>query len=98
MAVPLRERQEGDRRAHARGGRRVTDQPSSVVKAPCCPLCGEIAKEVGESDGGWWLVCDGCDHLWNERDRCRSRPIHHVPFPTTYKVRYHRSMACIHER
>jgi hypothetical protein len=68
--IPLsRERRHGQRRADARGGRRATDRAGSSITAQSCPFCGSVANEVGESDGGWWFVCESCDHLWNERER-----------------------------
>jgi hypothetical protein len=70
--IPLsRERRQGERRAHARGGRRATDRAGSSITAQSCPSCSSVANEVGEADGGWWFVCEGCDHLWNERERAR---------------------------
>lgn len=78
--IPLsRERRQGERRADARGGRRATDRAGSCVTAQSCPSCGGIASEVGEADGGWWFVCEGCDHFWNERERLVSdRPGAHA--------------------
>ena len=68
--VPLsQERRQNNRRADARGGRRATDTPALSIDAIACPSCGEAANEVGESDGGWWFVCNSCDRLWNERKR-----------------------------
>ena len=68
--IPLsRERRHGERRADARGGRRATDRARSSVTAQSCPSCGNVASEVGEAEGGWWFVCESCDHLWNERER-----------------------------
>jgi hypothetical protein len=23
--------------------------------------------QAGESDGGWWFVCDACDNIWDQR-------------------------------
>jgi hypothetical protein len=69
MIPRSRERRHGDRRAHARGGRRATDGLAVSTAAPECPSCGGAANEVGESDGGWWFVCASCDQLWNERER-----------------------------
>ena len=67
--IPLsRERRHGERRAGARGGRRVTDWVRPSVTAQSCPSCGSVASEVGEAEGGWWFVCQTCDHLWNERE------------------------------
>jgi hypothetical protein len=66
-----REWRRTDRRAHARGGRRLTDGDASAQRQPSCPSCNVegAAREVGEADGGWWFVCGHCDHLWNERER-----------------------------
>ena len=71
--IPLsRERRHGERRAQARGGRRVTDWVRPSVTAQSCPSCGSVASEVGEAEGGWWFVCQTCDRLWNERERLES--------------------------
>ena len=69
MIPRSRERRHGDRRAHARGGRRATDGLAVSAAATECPSCGGAANEVGESDGGWWFVCANCDLLWNQRER-----------------------------
>jgi hypothetical protein len=77
----VQERRQRDRRAHSRGGRRVTDRVASAHREPSCPACNAegVASEVGEADGGWWFVCGGCDHLWNERERVVSdRPAAHA--------------------
>ena len=67
--IPLwRERQHGDRRAHARGGRGGTDAPGLAATVPSCPACAGASSEVGEFDGGWWFICTECDLLWNERE------------------------------
>jgi len=58
------------RRTHGRGGRRSTDADRRSTDLPACPKCGVAgATEAGSADGGWWFVCAGCDHLWNERAR-----------------------------
>jgi hypothetical protein len=69
MGQVSQERRRADRRTDARGGRRVTDRAASPITAQFCPVCGGIANDVGESEGGWWFVCLDCDHLWNERER-----------------------------
>jgi len=74
MSCRSQERRQRDRRAHARGGRRLTDRVASAQRQPSCPSCNVdgVSSEVGEADGGWWFVCGSCDHLWNERE-CRYR-------------------------
>ena len=69
-----------DRRTSARrtirgGGRRATDAPAAGVALPDCPMCQRpgIAMLAGEAEGGWWFVCLGCDHLWDQRRRACSR-------------------------
>jgi uncharacterized Zn ribbon protein len=76
MIADFQERRQRDRRAHSRGGRRVTDRAAHAHSQLSCPSCKaeEMANEVSEADGGWWFVCDTCDHLWNERERRRQRP------------------------
>jgi len=69
MIPRSRERRRGERRAKARGGRRVTDGVGACVTALSCPSCGSVASEVGEAEGGWWFVCQTCDRLWNARER-----------------------------
>ena len=73
MIPDLQERRHPDRRALARGGRRLKDRAASAHRQPSCPACNAegAASEVGEADGGWWFVCGHCDHLWNERERVR---------------------------
>ena len=69
MISLFREWRHGERRATARGGRRVTDWVRPSVTALSCPSCRTVASEVGEAEGGWWFVCQTCDRLWNERER-----------------------------
>ena len=81
MTPDVQERRQRDRRAHARGGRRLTDRAACAPGQPTCPFCngGDVASEVGEADGGWWFVCGDCDHLWNERESLVSdRPAAHA--------------------
>ena len=63
------ERRAHDRRSPGGGGRRATDLASRILELPACPKCREsgVAALAGESDGGWWFVCLGCDHLWDHR-------------------------------
>jgi hypothetical protein len=75
MIPRSRERRLGDRRAHARGGRRETDGLAVFTAATNCSSCGGVANEVGESDGGWWFVCASCDQLWNERARLKNESL-----------------------
>jgi hypothetical protein len=62
-----------DRRASTRrigrdGGRRATDPTVRSTFAPVCPNCRQHATTLaGEAEGGWWFVCESCDHLWNHR-------------------------------
>ena len=63
------ERRMQDRRSGRDGGRRTTDGPPHPVGSPRCPAChrNTVALQAGEADGGWWFVCDACDHMWDER-------------------------------
>jgi hypothetical protein len=58
-----------DRRSSRSGGRRATDPTPRASDVPTCPMCHRpgVALLAGESDGGWWFVCDACDHLWDQR-------------------------------
>lgn len=56
------------RRAGRQSGRRSTDRPASSTASPRCPRCQQnVTILAGEAEGGWWFVCDACDHLWNRR-------------------------------
>jgi hypothetical protein len=65
------ERSFRDRRRGRAGGRRLSDAPPRPPNSPQCPVCltGGAALQVGEADGGWWFVCEACDHMWDERAR-----------------------------
>ena len=58
-----------NRRSSRGGGRRVIDPPAEPTGGPTCPTCrkADVALLAGEAEGGWWFVCLGCDHLWNQR-------------------------------
>ncbi len=62
------DRRISSRRIGREGGRRAPDRPVSASLTPVCPGCGQNATILaGEADGGWWFVCDSCDHLWDQR-------------------------------
>jgi hypothetical protein len=62
------DRRVSSRRTGRPGGRRATDQPVTSTTTPVCPDCRQSATVLaGESDGGWWFVCDSCDYLWDQR-------------------------------
>ena len=67
------DRRISSRRNGRHGGRRATDQPVNSLTIPVCPCCG-LASTIlaGEAEGGWWFLCDSCDHLWNQR--CHAIP------------------------
>jgi len=71
MANDDEERRITNRRARSRGGRRSTDPQRPRAPLPSCPACGGAgtASEAGAAEGGWWFVCEACDHLWDERAR-----------------------------
>ena len=70
------ERRVANRRSIRDGGRRFTDGPPHPVYSPRCPACGKdtVALPAGEADGGWWFVCDACDHMWDERSFVAREP------------------------
>ena len=70
------ERRMQDRRSVRDGGRRTTDGPPHPVDSPRCPACerNTVALQAGEADGGWWFVCDACDHMWDERPLAGREP------------------------
>jgi hypothetical protein len=62
------DRRVSNRRTDRPGGRRSTDHPVESSSSPDCPCCGHHATILaGESEGGWWFVCESCDHLWDQR-------------------------------
>ena len=62
------DRRISSRRTGRSGGRRASDRPVTSSTTPDCPCCGQSATILaGEADGGWWFVCDSCDHLWDQR-------------------------------
>ena len=62
------DRRISSRRTGRQGGRRATDQPITSTTTPVCSRCGHSAAILaGEAEGGWWFVCDACDHMWNQR-------------------------------
>ena len=62
------DRRVSSRRSVRSGGRRSTDRHMSSTATPDCPCCGQRDTILaGESEGGWWFVCDACDHLWDQR-------------------------------
>ena len=70
MAKTQQDRRTADRRVRERGGRRSTDPPATPSTPSSCPSCGSTdVTEAGSAAGGWWFVCDRCDHLWDERVR-----------------------------
>jgi hypothetical protein len=70
MAKAQQDRRSADRRGTDRGGRRSTDPPATQATPVSCPSCGGTnTTEAGSAAGGWWFVCGGCDHLWDERAR-----------------------------
>lgn len=77
MRVVTLDRSLPTRRNGRDGGRRRADQPGSSTVAPSCPRCrGGSPILAGEAEGGWWFVCDACDHLWDQRTlvNCRMSP------------------------
>ena len=68
------DRRISNRRSFRAGGRRATDAPVATSAVPACPACrmAGVALFAGESEGGWWFVCDACDHLWDQRQRIAS--------------------------
>ena len=71
MIAVSTERRRRERRVSLRGGRRFTDVSRDLPGTPSCPACerNPAASAVGETEGGWWFVCQNCDYLWNERER-----------------------------
>lgn len=62
------DRRVSNRRTDRAGGRRATDHPVNSSARPDCPCCGHDATILaGEAEGGWWFVCESCDHLWDQR-------------------------------
>jgi len=62
------DRRLSSRRTGRSGGRRAIDRPVRSSTTPVCPCCGQRSTILaGEADGGWWFVCDSCDHLWDQR-------------------------------
>ena len=62
------DRRVSSRRSGRSGGRRASDQQISSTVTPVCPCCGQRDTVLaGEGEGGWWFVCDSCDHLWDQR-------------------------------
>ena len=62
------DRRVSSRRSARSGGRRSTDRQISSTATPVCPCCGQHDTVLaGEAEGGWWFVCDTCDHLWDQR-------------------------------
>lgn len=56
------------RRKGRLSGRRATDQTVRSTTAAHCPRCRHsVTILAGEAEGGWWFVCDACDHLWDRR-------------------------------
>ena len=74
MKESVVDRRTSTRRAGRAGGRRATDVPAAGTALPDCPKCRRagIAMLAGEAEGGWWFVCFGCDHLWDQRRRACS--------------------------
>jgi hypothetical protein len=63
------ERRGSIRRNVRPGGRRATDRRAARATTPECPNCRRAGAAVlaGEAEGGWWFVCEICDHLWDQR-------------------------------
>ena len=85
MRVVTLDRSLPTRRSGRHGGRRRSDQPGTSTAAPLCPRCRRMgAILAGEAEGGWWFVCDACDHLWDQRalvNRTMSAPADEMLFP-----------------
>jgi len=75
MAKTPQDGRPGDSRGPELGERRSTGPGEKRATADSCPNCGRnTVTEAGSAAGGWWFVCDQCDHLWDERARRAEKP------------------------
>jgi hypothetical protein len=34
---------------------------------------------VAETEGGWWFLCENCDHVWDQRQQMCINPVRTAP-------------------